>query len=177
MLAFNTFRDAHIHSAEHRQWFANQIKAMTGGHFDPRSIYSSAQREAPSSAVTTASETKRRAEWSNSSQTNPLRTSNDGSKASESGGTGEEEGEIEVSREPRFSPYPGETDEEWQRRHGFQYLTPGAVKVFDTSRRFREERDAQQAADELAELEEQQEGQKQEEEQEQIWIETVVLQC
>lgn len=36
---------------------------------------------------------------------------------------------------------PGETEEEWQAKHGFEFLTPGAARVFDASRRFREHRD------------------------------------
>jgi hypothetical protein len=36
---------------------------------------------------------------------------------------------------------PGETEEEWQAKYGFEFLTPGAARVFDTSRRFRERRD------------------------------------
>lgn len=35
---------------------------------------------------------------------------------------------------------PGEDEASWQARHGVQYLTPGAVRMFDTSRRFREQR-------------------------------------
>ncbi|PWN32288.1 uncharacterized protein FA14DRAFT_162456 [Meira miltonrushii] len=34
----------------------------------------------------------------------------------------------------------GETDEEWQARHGFQFLTPDAIKIFDHAKRFREEK-------------------------------------
>lgn len=33
---------------------------------------------------------------------------------------------------------PGETDEEWQARHGFSHLTPASVKIFDHARQFRE---------------------------------------
>lgn len=35
---------------------------------------------------------------------------------------------------------PGEDEASWQARHGVQYLTPGAARMFDTSRRFREQR-------------------------------------
>jgi len=35
----------------------------------------------------------------------------------------------------------GETDEEWQIRHGFYYLTPDAIRIFDSTRKFREERE------------------------------------
>ena len=35
---------------------------------------------------------------------------------------------------------PGESESDWQARHGVQYLTPGAARVFDASRRFRERR-------------------------------------
>lgn len=35
---------------------------------------------------------------------------------------------------------PGETDEAWQRRLGFNYLTPDSVRIFDAAREFREER-------------------------------------
>lgn len=34
---------------------------------------------------------------------------------------------------------PGESLEQWQARHGVQYLTPGAVRMFDQARRFREQ--------------------------------------
>lgn len=34
----------------------------------------------------------------------------------------------------------GETDEEWQARHGFHYLTPDAIKIFDHAKRFKEEK-------------------------------------
>ncbi|WFD30734.1 hypothetical protein MSPP1_001758 [Malassezia sp. CBS 17886] len=35
---------------------------------------------------------------------------------------------------------PAEDDAAWQARHGVQYLTPGAARLFDASRRFRETR-------------------------------------
>lgn len=35
---------------------------------------------------------------------------------------------------------PGEDEVDWQRRYGVQYLTPGSARIFDASRRFREER-------------------------------------
>lgn len=35
---------------------------------------------------------------------------------------------------------PGESESDWQARHGVQYLTSGAARIFDTSRRFREQR-------------------------------------
>ncbi|WFD19849.1 hypothetical protein MCAP1_002089 [Malassezia caprae] len=35
---------------------------------------------------------------------------------------------------------PGEHEADWQQRHGVQYLTPGSARIFDASRRFREER-------------------------------------
>lgn len=35
---------------------------------------------------------------------------------------------------------PGESEAAWQQRHGVQYLTPGAARVFDASRRFRAQR-------------------------------------
>ena len=34
----------------------------------------------------------------------------------------------------------GEDEAAWQRRHHVQYLTPGAARIFDSSRRFREAR-------------------------------------
>lgn len=34
----------------------------------------------------------------------------------------------------------GESDEQWQARHGFSYLTPAAIEIFDQARKFREER-------------------------------------
>lgn len=34
---------------------------------------------------------------------------------------------------------PGETDEQWQERHGFSYLTPAGVRIFDAARVFREQ--------------------------------------
>ena len=34
----------------------------------------------------------------------------------------------------------GEDDAAWQARHGVHYLTPGAARIFDRSRRFREQR-------------------------------------
>lgn len=39
---------------------------------------------------------------------------------------------------------PGETEIEWQERHGLEYLTPGAARVFDISRRFREQRNREE---------------------------------
>ncbi|CAD6968962.1 unnamed protein product [Tilletia controversa] len=42
---------------------------------------------------------------------------------------------------------PGETEDQWQARHGFSSLTPAAVQIFDSSRKFREERAAQEAAE------------------------------
>lgn len=35
---------------------------------------------------------------------------------------------------------PGETEAAWQARHGLKHLTPGAARMFDQSRRFREQR-------------------------------------
>lgn len=35
----------------------------------------------------------------------------------------------------------GESDEEWQNRNGFSYLTPEAIKIFDSTRQFKEERE------------------------------------
>ena len=45
-----------------------------------------------------------------------------------------------------LAPLPDETEEEWQERHEFHYLTPGAVKVFDASRKFREQKAAEERA-------------------------------
>jgi hypothetical protein len=36
---------------------------------------------------------------------------------------------------------PGETDEDWQIRHGFYHLTPDAIRIFDSTRQFRDERE------------------------------------
>lgn len=36
---------------------------------------------------------------------------------------------------------PGETDEDWQIRHGYYHLTPSAVKIFDAAREFKESRE------------------------------------
>ena len=41
---------------------------------------------------------------------------------------------------------PGETEAQWRARHGLQYLTPEAAKIFDSSRRFRETRLRERAA-------------------------------
>ena len=41
----------------------------------------------------------------------------------------------------------GETAAQWQARHGLQYLTAEAAKIFDSSRRFREARQQEEAAD------------------------------
>lgn len=47
----------------------------------------------------------------------------------------------EKSREVDFGErYNGETDEEWQMRYGFRFLTPDAIKIFDHAKRFREEK-------------------------------------
>jgi hypothetical protein len=35
----------------------------------------------------------------------------------------------------------GESDEDWQVRHGFYYLTPEAIQIFDSARKFKEERE------------------------------------
>ena len=44
-------------------------------------------------------------------------------------------------------PAPGEDEAAWQARHGVRYLTPGAVRIFDASRRFREQRGSWDGAD------------------------------
>lgn len=52
--------------------------------------------------------------------------------------------------EPEFGErLDGETDEEWQARHGFQFLTPDAIKIFDHARRFREEKRRAEEEEEL----------------------------
>lgn len=40
------------------------------------------------------------------------------------------------------TPAYGESDAQWQARHGLQHLTPGAARLFDHSRRFRAQRSA-----------------------------------
>lgn len=40
------------------------------------------------------------------------------------------------------TPAYGETDAQWQARHGLAHLTPGAARMFDQSRRFRAQRAA-----------------------------------
>lgn len=51
--------------------------------------------------------------------------------------------------------FDGETDEEWQARHGFRFLTPDAIKIFDHAKRFREEkRRAEEEEDLIARREE-----------------------
>lgn len=45
-----------------------------------------------------------------------------------------------------------EDEAAWQRRHRVQYLTPGAARIFDTSRRFREARSQEQADRDLKRL-------------------------
>lgn len=37
--------------------------------------------------------------------------------------------------------WPGESVEQWQIRHGLYHLTPDSVKMFDESRKKREERE------------------------------------
>ncbi|UZJ57137.1 hypothetical protein CBS101457_006457 [Exobasidium rhododendri] len=50
----------------------------------------------------------------------------------------------------------GESDEDWQHRHGFYHLTPDAIKIFDSARRFKEERERHEEQEErLASIEEQ----------------------
>lgn len=50
-------------------------------------------------------------------------------------------GSIETLEDRWTELAPGETEEEWQARYGYEFLTPGAARVFDASRRFRERRD------------------------------------
>lgn len=48
-----------------------------------------------------------------------------------------EEGQEQMEYGKRLE---GESDEEWQIRHGFYYLTPEAIRIFDSARKFKEER-------------------------------------
>lgn len=54
----------------------------------------------------------------------------------------------------------GESEEEWQLRQGFQFLTPGAVKIFDASRAFRQARAEEDRAREREEQEHEEHHQK-----------------
>ncbi|KDN50393.1 hypothetical protein K437DRAFT_255100 [Tilletiaria anomala UBC 951] len=143
MLSFSTWHELHFKDVSKRQWFADQIRAMqasAGSMIAPATlVHASALGDFP-----IADRSAR--------QAGPCAYSQH-QQASSSDVT------LDVLDDPDadpLAPYPGETDEEWQMRHGFAYLTPGAVKVFDASRKFREERDAEAAAaDEGGEVEEQ----------------------
>ena len=55
---------------------------------------------------------------------------------------GDQAGEGDESVENGYgSRRQGESDEDWQIRHGFYYLTPEAIRIFDSARKFREERE------------------------------------
>lgn len=56
-------------------------------------------------------------------------------------------------REDRWTTLAYDEDEAaWQKRHHVQYLTPGAARIFDTSRRFREARLQEQTDHDLKRL-------------------------
>lgn len=49
--------------------------------------------------------------------------------------------EEEAESEEYGARLKGESDEEWQIRNGFYYLTPEAIKIFDSTRKFKELRE------------------------------------
>lgn len=62
---------------------------------------------------------------------------------------------------------PGELDHQWQKRMGFNYLTPDSVRIFDTAREFREERQRVREQEEQVEEEEEVERQSQQQQDQQ----------
>ncbi len=125
MLAFQSWCDAHIRAPAQRQWFASQMQAMAAGPMG----FAAASSTLTANAAQTPANTLPEQEDAYGVQ------------------------EADIDGDP-LAPLPGETDEEWQERHGFYHLTPGAVKIFDASRKFKAERALEQAQEDARALEE-----------------------
>ncbi|KAK0549343.1 hypothetical protein OC846_004124 [Tilletia horrida] len=66
-----------------------------------------------------------------------------------------EEEEARIESVPFGELLPGETEEQWQERFGFSQLTPASFQVLEASRKFKEEKEAEEEALRQAELQHQ----------------------